>query len=409
MPWFDLFVKAADPGALARARELAAQQRAALAEKKRRDALAAQAAGTNAGRGTNPDKSIARKPIGVRPITGYDIAYGYLESGDGEQPIYAYSGNGLANVRLDVEIPPLPAESSYENIFYTGTGDPVGFTHYGFVTNFQSATYALIVFPAGGTNLIVSIQNTFHRSKLTANYAWDGVYPFTNPNPGMYGVNYTDSWTDVETEVIDASFVIGYEAVRQIETPTAVSEIMRRTVTGTPQWFTVNATPTEIGGYDVTVPEPDGGYFPDSGFALDYYGMVFDAADRWATPAVFTVYSDSRSALTDPLSYVEARAILTANGAPYPAEYLESCRLEGTCSTDRTTINADVSRTTPPSYQETDGMLFELNRKPAITTVIPEATEPAVIQSLAAWDWGNPGYCKERLITLGFPETDLAP
>lgn len=64
MPWFDLFVKALPPSAMDRARQIAAAQRAAAEEKRRRASI--KAPPPDSPRGSNPDKSIARRPIGVR-------------------------------------------------------------------------------------------------------------------------------------------------------------------------------------------------------------------------------------------------------------------------------------------------------------------------------------------------------
>lgn len=66
MPWFDLFVRAAPPSAMDRARRIAAAQRAAEEERRRREGLKGKAKPGDGGIGSNPDTAIARRPIGVR-------------------------------------------------------------------------------------------------------------------------------------------------------------------------------------------------------------------------------------------------------------------------------------------------------------------------------------------------------
>jgi hypothetical protein len=67
MSWFDLLVKLAPPSAMDRARQIAAEQRAAADEKRRRSLLKLlKPPSASLPGGGNPDKSIARRPIGVR-------------------------------------------------------------------------------------------------------------------------------------------------------------------------------------------------------------------------------------------------------------------------------------------------------------------------------------------------------
>ena len=65
MSWFDLLVKLAPPSAMDRARQIAAEQRAAAEDRRRRSLLKPPLAAPVA-TGRNPDKNIARRPIGVR-------------------------------------------------------------------------------------------------------------------------------------------------------------------------------------------------------------------------------------------------------------------------------------------------------------------------------------------------------
>ena len=66
MPWFNLFVKALPPSAMDRARQIAAEQRAAEEERRRREGLKSKAKPGDGGIGSNPDTGIPRRPIGVR-------------------------------------------------------------------------------------------------------------------------------------------------------------------------------------------------------------------------------------------------------------------------------------------------------------------------------------------------------
>ena len=62
MSWFDLLVKLAPLSAMERARQIAAEQRAAAEEKRRRAELAGKAGTANPGApGSNPNKTIIRR------------------------------------------------------------------------------------------------------------------------------------------------------------------------------------------------------------------------------------------------------------------------------------------------------------------------------------------------------------
>lgn len=79
MSWFDLLVKLAPPSALDRARQIAAEQREAAEEKRRRSALQAPAESRPGGKLV--DKSIARRPIGVRTGGPFVIYAGVTNAG----------------------------------------------------------------------------------------------------------------------------------------------------------------------------------------------------------------------------------------------------------------------------------------------------------------------------------------
>lgn len=390
-----------------RARQIAAEQRAAEEERRRREGLKGKSKPGDDGIGSNPDTSMKRRPIGVRTKGELPVAYGYLESGPGAQSIYAYSGNGLAYLSTDITLPDDPSESNYtepgSNPFYN--------SYVRASVNYKAVTSGGVILPAGGTNLIAAVQHNFYVQSITQAF-W---YAAAASPPYAQTI---DNGSVVSTQV-ELCFVIGRDSLRQIRCPAAVSGIMQRLQPGPPEWSGADfrdyllpdgsISPDWFQG-KVILDQPSPQSYPASGSALDSYGMQFDAADISVTAGIFTSFTDGRNRLEDASSYTEAASILLAAAAPIPNVYLESCRLANTCSGDGGILNADVSRTIPVSTLGTDGLTFEENRAPALTTTRPESHDPfSYVNSFAAWDWGNPAYCQQKLISLGFSQEDFQP
>ena len=98
MPWFDLFVKAAPPSAMDRARQIAAAQRAAEEERRRREGLKGKAKPGDGGIGSNPDTSIQRRPIGVRSGPPRILAFWIFQTRSGiDNQSAVYIAPGVAN------------------------------------------------------------------------------------------------------------------------------------------------------------------------------------------------------------------------------------------------------------------------------------------------------------------------
>jgi probable HAF family extracellular repeat protein len=101
MSWFDLLVKVLPPSAMDRARQIAAEQRAAAEEKRRKAKIKGPADKKKLGK--NPNTNIERKPIGARPggIIASIIPIGTL--GGVTSYINALSADGaVATGRSDV-------------------------------------------------------------------------------------------------------------------------------------------------------------------------------------------------------------------------------------------------------------------------------------------------------------------
>ncbi len=82
--------------------------------------------------------------------------------------------------------------------------------------------------------------------------------------------------------------------------------------------------------------------------------------------------------------------------SPRPSYAFASCQLPGTCTAD--VVGFDRS-----SNPDSESPLYRRYRYADVTT------GPRSRTLLTAWDWSRPGYCRQKLLQLGFSPSDLQP
>jgi hypothetical protein len=157
----------------------------------------------------------------------------------------------------------------------------------------------------------------------------------------------------------------------------------------------------------------------DTGFRVDAVPILTKVASPYITPqsgplttfgsnSSFTpgLYSVLRSPPKTNTTAIQTanwtqesgRAILRAAlDGPPPTQLIASCQLPGTCTA--TKLGFDVA-----NYSATNPLFF--GRKQALDVILPSANE---LPTMTVWDWGQPDYCRQQLLALGFSPADLVP
>lgn len=252
------------------------------------------------------------------------------------------------------------------------------------------------VFPAGGNNGILIVENL----KILR---WNETRPF----PGYI-----------------KAYVFSNSAIREITVPQTFKTAYMNSI-----WF--NVWPPQV--YD-----PASTYTPTdltakywyTNWRASGYGMLeaigdgdpggFDSGYIIGTPAIYTM-----------LNMTSFPAANFNSGLPY------SSWLTTFPQWAQTNLFSDL---TPPEYQlgfcHTTGSCpvgqFDINKYPAPPTVLPssnpalweESSIPPITYNSSlpypddtngpdsfvfVWDWGQPEYCRQQLLALGFSEADLTP
>jgi hypothetical protein len=194
-----------------------------------------------------------------------------------------------------------------------------------------------------------------------------------------------------------AAFLVSYESVKSIPLPSGLRSVME------------NGIPSEIGGYYVDYPgftassygmnedwlevSMADGFELATGFNNDYYtGGIYPVLqrdpDEWRD-----VMGDP--SVEDPYTLEGAADFLSTSFNP--RAYLFSCINVGTCEPGKIGHDKASSPT---------ATTFTPNRPEGttLTTWRPDGST-----ALHVWDGGLAGYCRSKLIELGFTEEDLTP
>ena len=92
---------------------------------------------------------------------------------------------------------------------------------------------------------------------------------------------------------------------------------------------------------------------------------------------------------------------LGATAPAVPTFALGACQLTGTC----TIPTGDKYGFDLTKNPDDPTPIYKRNREGDVIVPSPRT----VGQLLAAWDWGNPAYCRSQLLALGFTTADLTP
>jgi hypothetical protein len=105
------------------------------------------------------------------------------------------------------------------------------------------------------------------------------------------------------------------------------------------------------------------------------------------------------------------------SATPVPDVYLAPCAADAGCESN--TLRFDVTREMPVNAYEPVTSDFSENALSSITLPAPltivrnsSLNDPNVWfeqRRFYAWDWGNPSYCYQQLLSLGFSPADLEP
>jgi hypothetical protein len=461
MPWFDLFVKALPPSAMDRARQIAAAQRAAEEERRRREALKGKVRPGDAGIGSNPDTSIQRRPIGVRTTIGSTIAIGwhagpwYTDTYDGTQDFHVISGDGSTGVAVEaMDVP--------ENTFPAIPAIP-GYTYASaFATGYGYRHGDQVVLPAGGTALVLVIYEAARMvARRVKNY---------DPDGGGAQIHISES---IETPAVERalSFLVTPSIVRRITTPNSVVEKLkewrgRLTLSDGPPLFGI-----DLPNYPLTyVAEWDGPGVPNSNIgAYGLFARYYDTPETVfystsnditalgapnignteidngyivGTPAALDLFLGTTSPdyMTEFVPGVglqgqirdhqEMRESLGATASWLPGKYVKPADASGLWSYNESggflqigEMGAKESLLTASEIANVTGALTDVTGQWAeevvrdrIVTVASEdfyldgGINPSNrLEHYIAWDGGDPGYCVQKLLELGFSEVDITP
>jgi hypothetical protein len=145
------------------------------------------------------------------------------------------------------------------------------------------------------------------------------------------------------------------------------------------------------------------------------YGLIPRSInlDIYGTPSIFSYLATFNKAdapgLDEDGDYEAARSLYFLS-APAPlSPFLRQCMLPGTCDPAEgiygfnQTIVSPVSVAAALALDSTGYMEAQI---PKVTNILDNLTQ---YTRVAAWDWRNPAYCMDRLLSLGFDPDDLVP
>jgi hypothetical protein len=220
-------------------------------------------------------------------------------------------------------------------------------------------------------------------------------------------------------------FVVSHRAVRRISPPSALLDYMRyvvpeatgtRTVASSAILFTHPLTGW-IGGIS---PEAVSAVLTYSGVPeaperslndVNRYGMwPIGGPGQVGTPGVY-------SAIANPTATSQTPAEdLTAYGetAPFPSRWLFPCVGPAVCDVGAERYEYAASGSVPAAYSgvyDPDSEWVYRRAKERYKgkppTDLPDGW--SVGDRFVSWDWGNPSYCRQQLLALGFSPSDLVP
>lgn len=392
MPWFDLFVKALPPSAMDRARQIAAAQRAAEEERRRREALKGKAKPGDGGIGSNPDTSIARRPIGVRsgdgPIIGLSH-YGWADQDlTSEEAWRFYCGDGTKSVEFI---------SGPQPIYNPDPGNPY-FQFYprgALILEWLPVEKetAVILFRRLNYGWTYSLGPPYDTAELEVSWQWDitecmlvsmtNIQRIAVPGPLLAVL---DKFAPIPEDPEPPTII-------NAGTPSAslqFNDFPFKQVSSLKRWGLWNGNIDDdnigAGGLDTFTPG------------------VYTALERDdLLPAEVTAKG----------AYEQKRDYLSLVSTP--TEWLGGCMVAGACDAVNHFVEfgstSDWSNWTIDIYA--DAAVSVWQSEPTTRILLPEITAPIDDfpypewntrwhYSRMTWDWENPGYCSQKLAELGF-------
>jgi len=223
------------------------------------------------------------------------------------------------------------------------------------------------------------------------------------------------SATDPVTEEYEYAFVVNKTGIRALTVPTLLSEMVHGYIT--PTGYTPFSSSNFNGAGVSTEGEPvysgnvDTGFWPNTDLDLDlhdvgiypnfgnnnlsYAAGVFKGVQDYAT------IPPPGSSLDDVLTFLD--------GEPIPLRGVDLCGRDSTCNLTgvdgRYFIGHDI--VSNPYVVQTDDDALPVYI-PNLASRINYTMAP-VATIYTTWDWGRPGYCRTKLLELGFTSEDFIP
>jgi hypothetical protein len=453
MSWFDLFVNRAGPSALARARKIAAEQRAAAEERHRKAGLKAPPASSTAGT-SSADKSIARRPSGVRTGQEREVAIGFivLNSFETETPeIRVWSGNGQVSVGIplptSLSIFPDPRPPASEEIesgapfaapfqFVTDGFDGRGFFDSVFgifgpkndwwasggVLTVTKRAYAQsasgrgypwgYVIPLGGGDMIFVYKSEYWNHSVWEQVSSTTTWQVTSSeviNPDVQRVRYYITPTDLGRSQLGYgtatnqgeelfALLITFEGVRQIDVPGIMSERMSRIQPSISLTDAENIIDWPLGLGQSTWPiKNDGGLAANFPYAAD--SSQYEAFRESFTLGIRTAnsFGGSQSTMDFLLGFSDPEDFLD-EASPYGLYEIQvqfyTIETEGGSREAIRVLRYYNDTTTSPM-------------KDYWVSPLPPEGENVQVSTIVGWPAGDAASCKAKARQLGFTDADF--
>lgn len=392
------------------------QRKAAAAE-----AVAAQQRGTGLDPGTNANGRDAKGRFlygaKLRTSTRPEVVAAYRsEQAYTDYLATAYSltqvfwdGLVTSTFTRTIKITPMDGVTTAEmsQVGYAGSGNNTSISGYDFFFNVSAGIYNYDIFPVGKETAVAVMVSRSAQASSKCVYYFGGPSP---PPPGFTQISYSELPVGVEAIIFDRS------SARRLTAPAALvsaydAHIGNAIYTPGVQnpSYTITTSPhLTFSGYAATANGFEA-YGLETGLSPSITDLPISSKLGSPTLQAFLTENPPKTSVT---TYAQLNSFLQSSGVTPPTRTYSSCQLDGTCPDG--IFNYDVIERVASdldAYLGDETFSKAQLRSFGVPDLIPEVPGASENdrQILTAWDWGQPDYCRNKLLDLGFSEADLTP